>query len=531
MATDTVGEALLLLSKVTFNLDKKVNKLEKSVNKTAGGSPDVEPKRLVKKSEPVVVTNFGRAAEKDLKNAFSSTLDIDSNDPMKNGGMGFMKKLLGPGLLILGGLSALVGGILNDGPLRGLLKIISKAGLEFGVKAFAKTFNSLVKSAKGFFKTFDSLVKSAKGFLGDVGKFLLAPFKKIAGQGGAKGLFSSIGKLFTKFLKPVLKRIPGIGSLISWSFAVSRFKSGQLVRGLIDVASGIATLFPGIGTGIGIGLDVLNAFLDIKGGQEEVKPAASGFKLSEFFSKIQDKIMNNFPMKNLLSFTTGIGKVIKGDIKGGLKDIAYTIPFVRSITSLLSDSREVSTDKEGNFSFGTFFKTIKESILEKLIFLFPKTFGIRQQVGKLLGIDVGGNGGENIPDVRTSEELLLHRPPPEDANKNKIDGKAEGGPIQQGNQYLVGEKGPEIIVPDSDGFVVNNNKSLDILDKKTYIQVANNNLKLSNMSYSELVKNNNLLNQILNKVNSGNTIVNNNNSSTLNTGNNNLVKTFRESYA
>lgn len=520
MATDTVGEALLLLSKVTFNLDKKVNKLEKSVNKTAGGSPDVEPKRLVKKSEPVVVTNFGRAAEKDLKNAFSSTLDIDSNDPMKNGGMGFMKKLLGPGLLILGGLSALVGGILNDGPLRGLLKIISKAGLEFGVKAFAKTF--------------DSLVKSAKGFLGDVGKFLLAPFKKIAGQGGAKGLFSSIGKLFTKFLKPVLKRIPGIGSLISWSFAVSRFKSGQLVRGLIDVASGIATLFPGIGTGIGIGLDVLNAFLDIKGGQEEVKPAASGFKLSEFFSKIQDKIMNNFPMKNLLSFTTGIGKVIKGDLKGGLKDIAYTIPFVGSITSLLSDSREVSTDKEGNFSFGTFFKTIKESILEKLIFLFPKTFGIRQQVGKLLGIDVGSNGGENIPDVRTSEELLKESEFDFEnsfLNKNKIDGKAEGGPIQQGNQYLVGEKGPEIIVPDSDGFVVNNNKSLDILDKKTYIQVANNNLKLSNMSYSELVKNNNLLNQILNKVNSGNTIVNNNNSSTLNTGNNNLVKTFRESYA
>tara|TARA_R110002012_G_scaffold318344_1_gene536515 strand:- start:4766 stop:6334 length:1569 start_codon:yes stop_codon:yes gene_type:complete len=522
MATDTVGEALLLLSKVTFNLDKKVNKLEKSVNKTAGGSPDVEPKRLVKKSEPVVVTNFGRAAEKDLKNAFSSTSDIDSNDPMKNGGMGFMKKLLGPGLVILGGLSALVGGLLNDGPLRGLLKIISKAGLEFGVKAFAKTF--------------DSLIKSAKGFLGNVGKFLLAPFKKIAGQGGAKGLFGSIGKLFTKFLKPVLKRIPGIGSLISWSFAVSRFKSGQLVRGLIDVASGIATLFPGIGTGIGIGLDVLNAFLDIKGGQEEVKPAGSGFKLSEFFSKIQDKIMNNFPMKNLLSFTTGIGKVIKGDIKGGLKDIAYTIPFVESITSLLSDSREVSTDKEGNFSFGTFFKTIKESILEKLIFLFPKTFGIRQQVGKLLGIDVGGNGGEGIPDfseqkIQNPDGSYVNYSDLGDADKKKIHGRVKGGPIQQGNEYLVGEKGPEIIVPDSDGFVVNNNKSLDILDKKTYIQVANNNLKLSNMSYSELVKNNNLLNQILNKVNSGNTIVNNNNSSTLNTGNNNLVKSFRESYA
>ena len=37
--------------------------------------------------------------------------------------------------------------------------------------------------------------------------------------------------------------------------------------------------------------------------------------------------------------------------------------------------------------------------------------------------------------------------------------KAEGGPIQEGQSYLVGEKGPEIIIPSSDGNVLTNDDS------------------------------------------------------------------------
>ena len=37
--------------------------------------------------------------------------------------------------------------------------------------------------------------------------------------------------------------------------------------------------------------------------------------------------------------------------------------------------------------------------------------------------------------------------------------KAEGGPIQKGQSYLVGEKGPEIIIPSSDGNVLTNDDS------------------------------------------------------------------------
>jgi hypothetical protein len=37
--------------------------------------------------------------------------------------------------------------------------------------------------------------------------------------------------------------------------------------------------------------------------------------------------------------------------------------------------------------------------------------------------------------------------------------KAEGGPVQQGQPYLVGEKGPEVIIPRSDGDVLTNDDS------------------------------------------------------------------------
>jgi len=40
-----------------------------------------------------------------------------------------------------------------------------------------------------------------------------------------------------------------------------------------------------------------------------------------------------------------------------------------------------------------------------------------------------------------------------------LEAKAEGGPINAGQAYLVGEKGPEIVIPHSSGNVVANDDS------------------------------------------------------------------------
>ena len=46
-----------------------------------------------------------------------------------------------------------------------------------------------------------------------------------------------------------------------------------------------------------------------------------------------------------------------------------------------------------------------------------------------------------------------------DLDLESIPNKAQGGPVQQGKPYVVGEKGPEIIIPRSDGDVLTNDDS------------------------------------------------------------------------
>lgn len=83
-------------------------------------------------------------------------------------------------------------------------------------------------------------------------------------KAGGKGLMSIFSKLAVKLLKPlgtVLKRIPFLGSVISFGYAFKNFKDGQYLKGVLNIVSGIANFFPGLGTAIAIGVDILNYFL------------------------------------------------------------------------------------------------------------------------------------------------------------------------------------------------------------------------------------------------------------------------------
>tara|TARA_R110002124_G_scaffold164245_3_gene331621 strand:+ start:550 stop:2151 length:1602 start_codon:yes stop_codon:yes gene_type:complete len=527
----TLSDALLLITKVSNNQNKRLDKLEK----VSGSSYNEGPKKveeLVKKPEPRIITDFGKSAEKDLRNALTQKEEDGEKKP--EGGFNFIKKLIGPALLVLGGLSALVTGLMTDGPLKGLFNILSKGGIIGGVKLFANLAGKQMgKFTETFAKIlpknlFGNIIESAKSFLGGIGKFLLAPFKKLGGKGAAKGVFGVISKLFAKTLQPVLKRIPGIGSLISWGFAVSRFKSGQLGRGLIDLASGIATLFPGLGTGLSIGLDVLNAFLDVKAGNpEEVKPAGSGFKIGDFFGNVKDKIMNNFPIKNLFEFFGGVGDVMGGNFKGGFTRMAFAIPFMKPLSDFLFNEKEEATDKGGNFSFGTFFKNIKDKILVKVLSFLPEKilgFSVRSRAAKMLGIDMGpivdGESAQtNFTDIQTEN--------------NKPRRRELGGEVKAKNEYIVGEAGPELFVPESEGFIVSNDKSLNLLDKETFSSLTTNIGSLQDEQLKELKKQNIFLKALIEKSNSTGNVVSttNTNTSIINSSKGPSIKQFREMYA
>jgi hypothetical protein len=281
--------------------------------------------------------------------------------------------ILGPLLLMLGGaaasiagIAALISGLTDNGPLKGLKKLLGRGGLALGLSILkkgalkiSKAFGDLAKlffgekAIKGFTTTVSSAMKKfgrrvtslrmlffkriedallkvpkmaikyVKDFFG-IGTKAVGGITKGLGMKGGKGiintLFKGIGKLFGK---NVLKRIPIIGTILGLSFAYSRFKKGDIIGGIIDVASALATMIPGIGTALSIGLDVLNAFMDVKAGGSDAKASTKKLDIfKDIFAKIGKGIMGVID-----SILVGIVDMIPE--WGGLRSIA-----VKSLKSM-----------------------------------------------------------------------------------------------------------------------------------------------------------------------------------------------------
>lgn len=86
---------------------------------------------------------------------------------------------------------------------------------------------------------------------------------------GSKLIAKLTGTISSTILKPlslVLKRIPLLGSLISFGMAVSDFSNGETLSGSLNILSGLGGLVdivaPGVGTALAIAIDALNIFLN-----------------------------------------------------------------------------------------------------------------------------------------------------------------------------------------------------------------------------------------------------------------------------
>lgn len=195
-------------------------------------------------------------------------------------------------------------------------------------------------------KVFGKVMSSLDNLLGYIPK-LLANFFEKSGESLLKGMTET--KIFQKFkptnflkiltgsglklgakLLKVIKFVPLIGTIISFYSAHDRFKKNDIFGGVLDIASGIATLFPGIGTAISVGLDVFNAFLDYKqkGGQTK------GQMITDFFSPLKTWLGTKLSVENLRKMPV-IGGLIRmydagkqfmdGNTSGGLKSLMNAI--------------------------------------------------------------------------------------------------------------------------------------------------------------------------------------------------------------
>ena len=309
--------------------------------------------------------------------------------------------LLGGLLMLLGGVGALIMGLLTDGPFKGALKILSKIGISGGIKMLIAGAKALVKSimapfeivqqlmTKGKFGKLIStaisdgvemLVSGAKNLMSKFLKFVTAPFKTL-GKSMGKGIF---GKLFSA-LKPlfgILKKIPLIGSIISIGFAISRFMSGDNIGGVIDVLSALSGLLYLTGVGapvafaIGLGLDLLNAFLDAKTAGATDKNAAKMDILGDMAKSIGNWIWKNALWLPVIGGFKRWGMAYDafkgGNIMEGLKQFGLGIlsfagmgPIIMGIETLMGffGDKEEKKDLKPNTSW---FGRIKEWVKNKL---------------------------------------------------------------------------------------------------------------------------------------------------------------------
>jgi hypothetical protein len=153
------------------------------------------------------------------------------------------------------------------------------AGGTIGFKLF-KLFKGIRTFTKGIGGNIGNIGKALSGLVGGgaaAGKVTSATMKgtgKVihgaAAQSAVKAGTAVAGKSLAKtagkgLLKAGIKKIPIIGALAGIGFGISRAMDGDLLGAGLEVASGVASIFPGLGTAASVGIDVGLAARDISG--------------------------------------------------------------------------------------------------------------------------------------------------------------------------------------------------------------------------------------------------------------------------
>ena len=160
---------------------------------------------------------------------------------------------------------------------------------------------------------------------------------------GFLGMLAKGALYVGKMLSKLLPFLPFIGSILDFGFAYKRFKGGDFVGGMIDLAAGIAGLVPGVGTAISIGLSLINEILDNTGGGQKVKGFLGGGGTGIFKMIISQGLKWGAKLAKVLKFIPVIGGFVsigfaihrfkKGQyIRGVLELVAGIADLVGPIT-------------------------------------------------------------------------------------------------------------------------------------------------------------------------------------------------------
>lgn len=175
-------------------------------------------------------------------------------------------------------------------------KLFGEAGIFSKVFGKAGFFAKLFGEGSTFAKIFDTA--------GDAAKVLTGGF---------------FGKIFKGVGKTVLKRLPLLGSIFSFYDAYNELKAGDYLSGFTSLLSGIANLFPGVGSVISIGLDFLNYLFKTESMQDFKANLNQGL-FTQAFSSLGDTLVQKLPfLKWFYDLSENIGGALAGDTESIIK--------------------------------------------------------------------------------------------------------------------------------------------------------------------------------------------------------------------
>lgn len=224
-----------------------------------------------------------------------------------------------------------------------------------------------------------------------------------AAPGAFKTLLPKIaGGLFKGAGLVAMKGIPIIGSLISFYFAYDRFNKGDTIGGIIDVLNGVASLVPGYGLPLSIGLSALNGFLDYKSGNVEGVDGQQSIKM-DYVNKIVDFIQEIPIVGGLIKFSRGFFELGRGNWRGALDYLTET-PFLGPFPAILQslvNSNAFGTEKGEAFSWDNFQNELRKNMFRWVLSFVPKIGGLRGSIAKWYGLEYDDNTG----DIKINDDI------------------------------------------------------------------------------------------------------------------------------
>jgi len=180
------------------------------------------------------------------------------------------------------------------------------------------------KPSSGFAKKADQAKDLGKNLAGK-GKGLLSKGKGAIKKVGGK----IVGKAGGALGKGLLKKIPGLSIIMGGLFSIDRFANGDWLGGLGEIASGIASTFPGPGTAISAGIDALLLTKDIlaptpdkKG---DTKLSGGGIIAGEAGNEV------------VHSLTSSVGRGVMDSLKSGASFLPVMGPTLSAASGIVSN--------------------------------------------------------------------------------------------------------------------------------------------------------------------------------------------------